>query len=128
MNVELSADNKYLTVDFDENFRMELSCTSNDMKIFGAQNYDSDRVWLRLMGEEDEGVYGGGEQYSFFNLRGRKYEMLTREQGMGRNYTELVSYVAERVAPGSKGEFDHSYWPQPPGVQSTKVCWNIFPF
>ena len=117
MKVSNSADNRFLTVDFEENFRMELSCATNEMKIFGAQNYDSDRVWLRFIANEDEGVYGGGEQYSYFNLRGHKFEMLTREQGMGRNSTELVSFVAERVAPGSKGEFDHSYWPQPPAVR-----------
>ena len=77
-----------------------------------ASNENRDRVWLRFMAQQDEGVYGGGEQYSHFNLKGKRYEMLTREQGMGRNATEVVSFVAERVAPGSRGEFDHSYWPQ----------------
>ena len=81
---------------------MHLSCFSNNAYIYGAQETSSDRLWLRFYAEENEGVYGGGEQYSFFNIRGERFEMLTREQGMGRNYTELVSYTAERVAPGSK--------------------------
>jgi len=118
-DVRLSNDDKFMWVDFEDNIRMHLSCISNGAYIYGAQESTSDRIWLRFYAEENEGVYGGGEQYSFFNIRGERFEMLTREQGMGRNYTELVSYTAERVAPGSKGEFDHSYWPQPVFIVSS---------
>ena len=40
-----------------------------------------DRLWLRLVAERDERVYGGGEQFSYFNLRGRSFPLWTREQG-----------------------------------------------
>ena len=38
------------------------------------------KTFERFYAEQDEGVYGGGEQYSFFNIRGERFEMLTREQ------------------------------------------------
>ena len=79
-DVRLSNDNKFLWVDFEDNIRMHLSCFSNNAYIYGAQESTSDRIWLRFYAEENEGVYGGGEQYSFFNIRGKRFEMLTREQ------------------------------------------------
>ena len=38
--------------------------------------------------------------------------MLTREQGMGRNISELVSWVSNRCCHAA-GDYHHSYWPQP---------------
>ena len=40
-----------------------------------------DRVWVRVSALEEEHVYGGGEQYSRFDLRGYNYPIWTREQG-----------------------------------------------
>ena len=47
-----------------------------------------------------------------FNKRGNKFAMLTREQGMGRNISELVSWVSNRCCDAA-GDYHHSYWPQP---------------
>lgn len=59
--------------------------TSNqhDLKVLVESFPDDvyDRSWLRLVADADEKVYGGGEQYSYFNLRGHSYEIWTREQG-----------------------------------------------
>merc|ERR1711953_181706 len=38
--------------------------------------------------------------------------MLTREQGMGRNSSELVSFISNRCC-SAAGDYHHSYWPQP---------------
>lgn len=40
-----------------------------------------DRTWIRLPADKDEHVYGAGEQYTRFNLRGYNYPVWTREQG-----------------------------------------------
>ena len=42
-----------------------------------------DRVWLRLHAEAEEHVYGGGEQFSYFDLRGRIFPMWIQEQVRG---------------------------------------------
>ncbi len=39
------------------------------------------RLWLRLPAEEDESVYGGGEQFTYFNMRGHDFPIWTTEQG-----------------------------------------------
>ena len=40
-----------------------------------------DRLWLRLVADPEEKVFGGGEQFSYLNLRGQAFPMWTREQG-----------------------------------------------
>ena len=40
-----------------------------------------DRIWMRVVAESEEKVYGGGNQFSYFNLRGKDYPIWTREQG-----------------------------------------------
>lgn len=40
-----------------------------------------DRAWFRFVAEDEEKVYGGGEQFTYLNLRGRSYPIWTREQG-----------------------------------------------
>ena len=42
------------------------------------------RLWLRVPAERDEMVYGGGEQFTYLDLRGRLYPVWTREQGRCR--------------------------------------------
>lgn len=39
------------------------------------------RIWLRIPAQPTEAVYGGGEQFTYFNLRGRDYPIWVREQG-----------------------------------------------
>ena len=40
-----------------------------------------DRLWVGLSSSAEEQVYGGGEQFSSFNLKGKKYPIWTNEQG-----------------------------------------------
>ncbi|XP_076806660.1 sulfoquinovosidase-like [Clavelina lepadiformis] len=75
-------------------------------------NTEYNRMWLRLTALPEEHVYGGGEQFSHFNLRGRTFPMWVREQGVGRNKSTMVTYLADIVA-GAGGDYHTSYWPQP---------------
>ena len=43
------------------------------------------RFWAEVVGEETEHIYGGGEQYTYLDLKGRRYPIWVREQGVGRN-------------------------------------------
>ena len=40
-----------------------------------------DRMWIRLSAETHEHIFGGGEQFSYLNLRGHIFPIWTREQG-----------------------------------------------
>ena len=40
-----------------------------------------DRIWFRFKATSDENVYGGGEQFTYLNMKGRQFPIWTREQG-----------------------------------------------
>ncbi|XP_043199030.1 sulfoquinovosidase-like [Amphibalanus amphitrite] len=88
--------------------------TSADSVLIGggaARPERFDRLWLRLHAEPDETVFGGGEQYTFFNLRGRDYPVWTREQGILRDpdnpLTDIISLDG-----GAGGDYHTTYWPE----------------
>lgn len=78
---------------------------------------DVDRIWLRVHAEAEEHVYGGGEQFSYFDLRGHDFPIWTREQGVGRNKSTIVTFLADK-ADGSGGDYHSTYFPQPTFVSS----------
>ena len=41
-------------------------------------------MWLRLYADAVEHVYGAGEQFSYFDLRGHTFPIWTREQGLSK--------------------------------------------
>ena len=41
---------------------------------------DVNRLWLRLYAEENEHVYGGGEQFTYFDMRGKTFPLWVQEQ------------------------------------------------
>ncbi|XP_037082487.1 sulfoquinovosidase-like [Pollicipes pollicipes] len=78
----------------------------------GAERPDLyNRLWLRLHAQGDETVFGGGEQYTFFNLRGRNYPIWTREQGILRDPTNPLTWIIS-LDGGAGGSYDTTYWPQ----------------
>ena len=62
---------------------MTLSTTKDHQVVLRFQELPDgyDRVWLRVFAQKQETVYGCGQQYSHFNLRGKNYPIWTREQG-----------------------------------------------
>ena len=55
--------------------------------------YGFNRWFLNLPAENSEYIWGGGEQYSYFNLReGPTYPIWTREQGVGRNKSSTLTH------------------------------------
>lgn len=39
------------------------------------------RIWLRLAAQPEDHIYGCGEQFSYFDLRGKPFPLWTSEQG-----------------------------------------------
>ena len=56
--------------------------TRIDIQVSGR-----DRLWFRTVSNPSEKIYGGGEQFTFLNLKGREYPIWTREQGILINNT-----------------------------------------
>jgi len=51
----------------------------------------SNRLWVRIPAESGERVWGGGEQLSYFDMRGRHFPLWTSEPGVGRDKTTLIT-------------------------------------
>jgi alpha-glucosidase len=49
------------------------------VKVWNPDKFN--RVWLNIYAEPDEKVFGGGEQFTYFNLRGKEFPIWTREGG-----------------------------------------------
>jgi len=75
------------------------------------------RFWFRLPAEPGESVFGGGEQFSHFNLRGRRFPLWTSEQGVGRNKRTRVTWEAD-VADRAGGDYWWTFFPQPTFVST----------
>lgn len=75
------------------------------------------RLWLRLYAEEKEHIYGLGEQFSAFDLRGRNYPIFTMEQGVGRNKKTLVTFMADQLD-GGGGDYWTTYYPEATFISS----------
>ena len=80
---------RLVALGFDQNG--EISILWSETNFQGAK---LNRWFLRLISTEDEFIWGGGEQYSYFNLRqGENYPIWIREQGVGRNKSSYLTQV-----------------------------------
>ena len=53
---------------------------------FEASDPLINRLWIRIPADHDEHVWGGGEQMSYFDMRGRRFPLWTSEPGVGREH------------------------------------------
>ncbi len=90
---------------------------------FSTGNKILNRFWIRLQANENEAIYGCGEQFSEVNLRGKKIPLWVEEQGVGRG------------DPPISGDWYTTYLPQPTFVSSENYyfhsessCYAIFDF
>ena len=82
------------------------------------------RLWLRLYAEPGEHVTGGGEQFSYLDLRGRLFPIWTREQGVGRNKHTEITRLADETD-GGGGDYHTTFFPQPTFVSSRKYFFHL---
>ncbi|MDI3517816.1 MAG: sulfoquinovosidase [Thermotogota bacterium] len=78
------------------------------LKIEGEERFN--RLIIELGAFPDEIIFGGGEQYTHINLKGRRLPILVQEQGVGRGWN-LVSFVT--AVKGTRGNWYSTYFPQP---------------
>ena len=76
-----------------------------------------DRFRIALPATPDEHIYGCGEQFSHFDLRGKDFPLWTSEQGVGRNKSTRVTMEAD-LAGKSGGDYWWTFFPQPSFVSS----------
>ncbi|WHA42642.1 alpha-glucosidase [Agrobacterium larrymoorei] len=103
--------------------RLRLSITDNSIKV-DALDPSINRLWLRVVAEKDECVWGGGEQMSYFNMRGRKFPLWTSEPGVGRDKTTEITFKAD-VSSKAGGDYYHTNYPQPTYVSSRHYALHV---
>ncbi|XP_033103507.1 sulfoquinovosidase-like, partial [Anneissia japonica] len=86
---------------------------------FGDLPSGMDRLWFRIKADPEEYVYGAGEQFSYFNMKGQTFPIWTREQGVGRNKSTYATFEADN-SDGGGGDYHTTYWAQPTFVSSKK--------
>jgi len=101
---------------------------------FSTPFKDLNRWRFSLAAEVEERVYGCGEQFSYLNLRGKKFPLWTSEQGVGRNKKTLVTWQAD-AAEGAGGDYFWTFFPQTSFVSSRRIwtyletsAYSIFDF
>lgn len=82
------------------------------------------RLWLRVAAEPRERIWGGGEQFSYFDLRGRRFPLWTSEPGVGRDKSTQVTFEADRRNDGG-GDYYTTYYPQPTYLSSRKYALHV---
>ena len=82
------------------------------------------RFWLRLVATAEERIWGCGEQFSYFNLRGREFPLWTSEPGNGRDKSTLLTLQADQ-AKGGGGDYYNTNYPQPTFVSSRRYALHV---
>ncbi|OAT28376.1 alpha-glucosyltransferase [Buttiauxella brennerae ATCC 51605] len=82
------------------------------------------RIWLRLAAKPEDHIYGCGEQFSYFDLRGKPFPLWTSEQGVGRNKQTYVTWQAD-CKENAGGDYYWTFFPQPTFVSTQKYYCHV---
>ena len=101
---------------------------------FKQTGSDYNRFWLRVRAVREEHCYGLGEQFSYFDLRGRDFPLWTSEPGVGRDKSTYITFQCDRDSM-SGGDYYNTNFPQPTFISSEKyylhtdsTAYGIFDF
>lgn len=108
--------NATLTVGLDDNGRLLLKLHNG--------NASQNRIWLRLAAQPEDHIYGCGEQFSYFDLRGKPFPLWTSEQGVGRNKKTQVTWLAD-CKENAGGDYYWTFFPQPTFVSTQKYYCHV---
>jgi alpha-glucosidase len=103
-----------ISISFDTGATLSCEVEENRLHIrvnCSSENKAVNRVWLRIHGHVGERIFGGGEQYSYLDLKGRKLPVWVQEPGLGRGH-DLVTMRAE-LKSGYGGSWFSTYFAQP---------------
>jgi len=102
-----------------------VTSTGRDITVdFEAADAGINRVWLRVQADTGEHVWGGGEQMSYFDLRGRRFPLWTSEPGVGRDKTTAVTFQAD-AAGRAGGDYWNTNYPQPTYLSSRHYALHV---
>lgn len=106
----------------------------DDSLVFEAHDPSLNRFWLRIVAEPGEHIWGGGEQMSYFDMRGRHFPLWTSEPGVGRDKSTEITRLSD-LHNKAGGAYWNTNYPQPTWVSSRRyalhvdtTCYSSFDF
>lgn len=81
-----------------------------DFKL-NIEDKNINEINLKFLSKADERIFGGGVQYSFLDLKGKKVPILTSEQGVGRG-DQPITFGANLTSKAGGDNFT-TYFPIP---------------
>ena len=91
---------------------LRLTAASDNQLAFRLELVDApaafNRVFLRYASSPDERFFGFGEQYTFLDLKGKAFPIISQEQGIFRG-KEPYSTLLNLVMPGAAGSWYSTY-------------------
>jgi sulfoquinovosidase len=104
---------------------LRVSGGDSDLAIaFQTEDASLNRIWLRVPAEQGEHVWGGGEQMSYFDMRGRRFPLWTSEPGVGRDKSTEITFKAD-VSGKSGGDYWNTNYPQPTFLSSRRYALHV---
>ena len=101
------------------------SLSPQDSQLFiEKQNSALNRFWIRLCAQQEEKIWGCGEQMSYFNLRGRHFPLWTSEPGVGRDKTTEITFLSDKYNQAG-GDYYHTNYPQPTFISSQYYACHV---
>jgi sulfoquinovosidase len=107
--------------------RLTLDVSGSDrdgIVAFSEADAAINRIWMRIAAETGEHVWGGGEQMSYFDMRGRRFPLWTSEPGVGRDKTTEITFKAD-VTGKSGGDYWNTNYPQPTYLSSRRYALHV---
>ncbi|MGL6121242.1 MAG: hypothetical protein ACRC0V_12150, partial [Fusobacteriaceae bacterium] len=104
---------------------LEVKYEFEQLKIeFKNKSEEINRVWIRVVADKEEKIYGCGEQMTHFNLRGKNFPLWTSEPGVGRNKNTYVTWQAD-VLDKAGGDYYTTNYPEPTFVSTRKYFCHL---
>ena len=104
---------------------MRFKYTENGMTAdFIPMGGDFNRFWINLPSSPGQNIYGCGEQFSYLQLKGRRFPLWVSESGVGRNKRNFVTFIADYMF-GMGGDYYTTYAPQPTFMADGKLIVHL---
>lgn len=94
--------------------------SENPFEIHIKSSRDINRLLIKTELAKDEVIFGGGEQYSELNLKGKRFPLFVQEQGVGRgkNLISLLAYLKKLEVRGTALTFPSLFFSPIKGMVS----------
>jgi alpha-glucosidase len=103
--------------------RLEMTIGGSTI-FFRSLDESINRFWIRVQADHDEHVWGGGEQMSYFDMRGRRFPLWTSEPGVGRDKTSEITFKSD-LKDKAGGDYYNTNYPQPTYLSSARYALHV---